>query len=779
MTATYKKQEYARMDTDLYVPVNAEIMSKVVVCVAWPYANGTIHLGHLAGSILPPDIFSRYNKLLGNEVLMVSGSDQHGTPITVTAEKEGTTPQAVADRFHEINKKAIEDMNIEYSLFTKTHTENHIRVTQDIFATLLEKGYLYTKESNQYYCPKCGKFLPDRYVEGICPQCGAERTRGDQCDSCGKTFEAGELKDAHCIQCGTAPEVRPTEHYFLRLSAFEKPLLEYLDSKTYWRPNVRSFTTNWLKDGLHDRAITRDMDWGVPVPVEGWDGKVIYVWFDAVIGYLSASIEYSQMIGKPDYWKEFWQDPSVRHYYFLGKDNIPFHSIIWPSILMGYGGLNLPYDIPANEYLMFKGGKLSKSRGGAIDIPSVLERFDADVVRYYLAAVMPDTHDSEFTWSDFETKANNELVSNLGNYWHRSLSFTKKNFGSIPQGDDAETAAVLSMIEPALKEYRECLDACDFKKAVKVLMQLSSEGNRYFAEKQPWSLIKTDKDACGKVMNTTLTLTKALAIMAWPFMPKAAETVWGYLGLEGTPKDAGIDDANVPVKAGTELAEPVPVFKKVEVPKEWKENAEEKKEPEKKPLPPVEGPFADFRKLDIRVAKIVWIDDHPEADKLYQMKVDVGEDEPRSIVAGLKAYYKKEEMLGRRVLCLANLKPRKLRGIMSQGMLLAADDETLGGSTVLLLTPSDDVPIGTRYGAGLDCRDSRIEYEDFAKVCLRVSRVSGGKLCFPDAPGIAVPDGCPERIAAVIDGSKAIPLGDGKTSVATVDREITDGANVR
>ena len=506
----------------------------------------------------------------------------------------------------------------------------------------------------------------------------------------------------------------------------------------------------------------------------GWatsaDGKVIYVWFDAVIGYLSASVEYSKIIGKPDYWKEFWQDPEVKHYYFLGKDNIPFHSIIWPSILMGYGGLNLPYDIPANEYLMFKGGKLSKSRGGAIDIPSVLEKFDADVIRYYLSAVMPDTHDSEFTWADFETKVNNELASNLGNYWHRSLSFTKKNFGTVPDESDKETKYILGLIEPALKEYKECLDSCDFKKAIKVVMQLSSEGNKYFADKQPWALIKTDKDACGKVMNATLTLTKALAIMTWPFMPKASETIWGYLGEKDSIKDAGLDSAMTPVQAGPELQEPVPVFKKVEVPKEPKKN---------KPLPPLEGPFADFRKLDIRVAQIVWIDDHPEADKLYQMKVDVGEDEPRSIVAGLKAFYKKDEMLNRRVLCLTNLKPRKLRGIMSQGMLLAADDEDIGGSTVLLLKPSNDVPIGTKINCGLENRDSKLEYEEFAKVVFKVSTVKDGKFNYNGGMDIALPEGAPDKVVAVLDGDRIMVLGDGKSCVGTVDKEITDGANVR
>ena len=756
-------------------------MSKVLVCVAWPYANGVIHLGHMAGSILPPDIFSRYNKLLGNEVMMVSGSDQFGTPITVSAEKEHVTPEVIAERYHEINKKAIEDMEIEFSLFTKTHTENHKEVVQDVFLKLLENGYLYVKESNQYYCPKCGKFLPDRYVEGKCPDCGAENVRGDQCDSCGKTFEAGDLKEAHCINCGTEPEVRATEHYFLKLSAFEEPLLEYLDKKDFWRPNVKTFTTNWLKDGLNDRAITRDMDWGVPVPVEGWENKVIYVWFDAVIGYLSASKEYSKIIGKPDYWEGFWKDPEVKNYYFLGKDNIPFHSIIWPSILMGYGGLNLPYDIPANEYLMFRGGKLSKSRGGAIDIPSVLKHFDADVLRYYLSAVMPDTHDSEFTWTDFETKVNNELASNLGNYWHRSLSFTFKNYGTVPEGNDTETGHILGYIEEALKEYKECLDACDFKKAIKVVMNLSSEGNKYFAEKAPWALIKTDKVACGHVMNATLTLTKALALMAWPFMPKASETVWDYLGIGCSMKDAGLDSAMEPMTVGIQLKEPVPVFKRIEVPKEWNDMPETKEAPKKKEeKKEITGPFADFRKLDIRVAQIVWIDDHPDADKLYQMKVDVGEDEPRSIVAGLKAYYKKDEMLNRKVLCLKNLKPRKLRGIKSEGMLLAADDEDLGGTTVLLLRPSEDVPNGTPIDSGLDNCESKIEYEDFAKVKLKVATIKDGKFNIDGGKDIDLPEGSPSRVVAIVDADGTIRvLSDGKGCVATVDREIMDGANVR
>jgi len=750
------------------------IMSKVFIGVAWPYANGTIHLGHLAGSLLPPDIFNRYNRMKGNEVMMVSGSDMHGTPITVTAEKERTTPEAIAEKFHAINKKAIEDMRIEFSLFTKTNTANHKEVVHDIFKKLLDKGLLYKKETMQYYCKKCSKFLPDRYVEGVCPKCGAENTRSDQCDSCGTTFETGDLKQPVCVHCRSEPQIRATEHFFLKLSAFRDDLLDYLKDKTYWRPNVETFTTNWLKDGLKDRPITRDMEWGIPLPVDGWKGKVIYVWFEAVIGYLSASKEYSQLIGRPELWKEFWTDRDVKHYYFHGKDNIPFHSIIWPSILMGYGSLNLPYDMPANEYLMFKGGKLSKSRGGAIDIPSVIQRFDPDVMRYYLSITMPDTHDSEFSWEEFQIKVNNELVSALGNYYHRSLSFTKKNFSSIPgtrNGD--ELKIVNEEIAKAMNEYDSYMAGCDFKKAMKAVMDLSRFGNRYFDSKKPWASVKENKEECGEAMNASLQIVKALTLMAWPFMPHSSERIWKFLGLEGGPLDCGLSGCTVPLPIGTELPEPVPVYTRVELPKE-EEAKEQKKEPAPAPAA-ASGPFADMRRADIRVAEILHAEEHPDAEKLFRLKIDAGEE--RQLVAGLRAYYRKEELIGRKILVVYNLKPAKLRGLMSQGMLLAADDEALGGTTVALLRPSKDVPNGTRFTCGLDINGNEIEYKDFQKVTIKVSSIKDGKFV---SEGIAIKEkGAPQRAAAVIDGKDAVLLSDGNGCYAVVDREIKDGANVR
>lgn len=749
-------------------------MSKIVVNVAWPYANGTIHLGHVAGSLLPADLFSRYNRLIGNEVLMVGGSDMHGTPITISAEKAGMTPEQYAEKYHQINKKAIEDMGIEYSLFNKTHCQTHIEITQKLFLDLRDHGYIYTKGTDQYYCPKCARFLPDRYVEGVCPKCGAEKTRSDQCDACGTTFETGDLLKPYCTLCGSEPEIRNTEHFFLKLSAFREPLLRYLEDKDYWRANVKAFTKNWLEDGLNDRAITRDMSWGIPIPVEGWDDKVIYVWFEAVIGYLSASVEYSRMIGKPDYWEAFWKDPEAKHYYFIGKDNIPFHSIIWPAILMGEGGLDLPYDIPANEYLMINGGKLSKSRsnGGAIDIPSVLSRYDADSVRFYLSINMPDTHDTEFTWDDLDTKINNDLVATLGNYYHRCLSFTKKNFGSIPAGETSpETVAE---IEKTLDEYRELISVCDFKRAIKAVMELARYGNRYFDSVKPWALIKEDRDACGAAMNEALRIVKALCVMMWPFLPRSSEKIWGYLGYDGSIESAGLDAALAPMKEGQELQEPVPVYKKIEAEKKEAVKVEEKQENKQNQQAPA-GPFADFRRIDIRVGTVVEVGDHPEAEKLYVLKVDLGEEQPRQIVTNIKPLYPREQMENRRLLIISNLKPAKFRGVKSEGMLMALDDEEQGGDALLLLKPSADVPNGTQIGCGLDISSSRIEVKHFEKVHIEVGKLIDGKVLGHDAPADA-----PAAMAYVIDGDERLPLGDGKGCYITVDNlDFKDGALVR
>ena len=749
-------------------------MSKIFIGVAWPYANGVIHLGHLAGSLLPPDIFNRYQRLQGHSVMMVSGSDQHGTPITVSAEKEGSTPDEVAERFHLINKQAIEDMGIEFSLFTKTHHENHQKVVHDIFHTLLGQDLLYIDKTSQYYCSSCKRFLPDRYVHGTCPKCQTPDTRGDQCDECGMTFEAGDLLDCHCVHCGAAPEIRETDHFFLRLSIFQEKLLGYLAEKDTWRSNVKSFTRNWLEGGLKDRAITRDMEWGVPVPVDGWNDKVIYVWFEAVIGYLSASKEFSALTGKLNLWRDYWQAPAVKHYYFLGKDNIPFHSIIWPAILMGCGGLNLPDEIPANEYLTFKGDKLSKSRGSSIDVPSVLSRFEPDLVRYYLSVNMPDHRDAEFSWEDFQAKVNNELVSTLGNYYHRVLSFTRKHFQNIPPlQDQSRLEEVRAEIERVRQEVEGHMDSFEFKKALRSVMELSGYGNRYFDSVKPWSLIKTDREQCGDVLHCNMEIVKALAIMSWPFLPFSAQSIWNFMGYRQEMIHVGWKGIDTSLPVGQVLLDPLPVFKKMEL--ELEESSA--------PVPvqtdiDATALFADFSRLDLRTGTVTSAEDHPDAEKLFILKVDIGEE--RQIVAGLKAYYSLDEILGRKVIVVSNLKPAKLRGVKSEGMLLAADDESLGGDNVLLLTPSMDVPNGTKVNSGFETKGSRIEYKDFQKAVMRVARYSTGLMNLEGRPEVDLPSsGVPEIIAVVLDGGKARPLQTEDGAYLTVDRHIADGACIR
>jgi len=406
---------------------------KIFIGAAWPYANGSLHLGHIAGCYLPADIFARYNRMKGNDVLMVSGSDEHGTPITITAEKEHTTPQVIVDRYNKEHTENMKQLGISFDLFTRTTTKNHENVVQDIFLTLYKKGFIYKKELESYYCPNCKRFLPDRYIEGTCPFCGNKNARGDQCDECGKLLDPQQLIDVRCKICGATPILKNTEHLFFALSKFEKPLLDWLKEKNYWKPSVLKFTQNWLKDGLHDRDITRDINWGVPIPLDGFEDKRIYVWFDAVIGYLSASKEWSQKINEPDKWQEWWLNDKAKHYYFLAKDNIPFHSIIWPSILMGYNEkLSLPYDIPANEYLRLGGEQFSKSKGLGIWVPEIIQKFDVESIRYYLSINMPEQKDANWMWEEFVARNNDELVGTYGNLIHRVMTFTYNNFQEIP-----------------------------------------------------------------------------------------------------------------------------------------------------------------------------------------------------------------------------------------------------------------------------------------------------------------------------------------------------------
>jgi len=509
---------------------------KILVSVAWPYANSPLHLGHLAGAYIPADIFARYNRLRGNDVLMVSGSDTHGTPITVTAEQQGITPQEVVERFHSSFLESFVGLGISFDLFTHTNTANHWAVTTDIFVRLLEKGYIYKETMRALYCPHCERFLADRYVEGTCPFCGFADARGDQCDACGKPLDALELINPRCKFSGHTPIVRETEHFFLDLSKFNEPLKQWATNKEYWRPSVRNFTLNLLQEGLRGRAITRDIEWGIPVPVPGYEDKRIYVWFDAVIGYLAASVEWSLIQGQDDAWHAWWDEGQpARSYYFIGKDNIFFHTLIWPAMLMGYGGLQLPYDVPANEYLTLEGRKISSSRNWAVWAPDYLSRYDPDPLRYYLTVHAPETSDSDFSWQEFLDRNNNELVGTWGNLAHRMLSFAYKNFdGQVPTPGEltAEDQAIIRRIEEAFEPIGALVAGVKLRNALSEVMGLAREANRYLDAAAPWLVLKSDRARSATATYVALRVIDSLKVLFAPFLPFSSQSLHEALGYE-------------------------------------------------------------------------------------------------------------------------------------------------------------------------------------------------------------------------------------------------------
>ncbi|MGF3554315.1 MAG: methionine--tRNA ligase [Thermoplasmatota archaeon] len=671
---------------------------KIYIGVAWPYANGSLHLGHMAGCYIPADIFARYNRMIGNDVLMVSGSDEHGTPITITAENEKTTPQKIVDKFNKEHTENMKQMCISFSLFTRTSTKNHEKVVQDIFLTLYKKNYIYKKSIEAFFCTNCNRFLPDRYIEGVCPYCKSDKARGDQCDECGKLLDPKELKLVKCKICGSIPQIRSSDHLFFALSKFEQKLIDWLKDKKHLKPSVLNFTENWLKNGLQDRAITRDIDWGIKVPIDGFEDKRIYVWFDAVIGYLSASMEWAQKIGKPDEWEKWWKDKTVLHYYFLAKDNIPFHTLIWPSILMAYDeNLNLPYDIPANEYLRLKGEQFSKSRGTAIWIPDVLSKFDVDAIRYYLSINMPENKDTEWSWEDFIAKNNDELVGTYGNFIHRVVTFTSKNFSQIPKlgNIDELDKKALTKINETLEEVGRFISNCSFKQGLRSAMNLAQFGNFYFDQKQPWNLIKNDKDACSTTLHICFKIINALAICMAPYLPVSSNKIWKILGYNDSVHDANWDSGLNEVNVGTPIEKPEPLFKKLEL-KDYLEQEDL------------------FSKLDLRVAKIIDVKDHPDADNLYLLLLDVGKLGKRIIVAGMKPYYSKDEIKGKSIVIVSNLKPAVIRGIKSNGMLLAAEDNK---GVCSLLNPGSSTPGSEVFIDSIPRKPvSVLEFEDFKKV---------------------------------------------------------------
>ena len=539
----------------------------VLVAVAWPYAQGPLHLGNIAGAYLPPDIFARYHRAIGNRVLMVSGSDVHGTPITVKAEAEGVTPAEIVDRYHPEFLGYWRDLGIEFDLFTTTGTDNHKRVVQDFFIRLLERGYLYRKTIEQFYDVEASRFLPDRYIEGTCPHCGYEHARGDQCDNCGRTLDPVDLIDPRSKLSGSAPELRETEHFYWKLSAFGEPLREWLDTREGWRPHVLNFAVGMVDEGLHDRAFTRDLDWGIPLPVDDLGpGKSIYVWWEAVMGYFSAAQEWAQLQGEPEAWKAWWEDPEAESYYFIGKDNVPFHAVYWPALLMGHGGLNLPTDVPANQFVTFGGEKTSKSLGIGKSVPWYLDRIEPDALRYALASNLPENNDTDLSDTEIVRRVNAELVATWGNLVNRAISMTHRYFGGqVPPAAEleADDEALLEGIDGVLSEVGALISEVRLRAGLVAAMAGAQEVNQYLSAKEPWKTAADDRERTGATLNVTLNAISGLAVALAPYLPFTSRRVLETLGLEVPAAGPRWDWTKV--EAGTQLGEPAPLYTKVEL----------------------------------------------------------------------------------------------------------------------------------------------------------------------------------------------------------------------
>ena len=540
----------------------------ILVAVGWPYANNHLHAGHLAGAYLPADIFARYQRMRGARVLMVSGSDSHGTPVTVRAEQEGTTPEAVFRRYHQSFLDTFEGFGISFDLFTSTDTPNHIEVTQDLFRRMLAQGDLYEADQELLYDTTAGRFLPDRYVEGICPKCAFEGARGDQCDNCGSTLDALELINPRSKLSDATPERRKSRHFFLRLTAFTERLTQWIEQSEHadWRPHVRNFTLGMLREGLIDRSITRDITWGVPIPLEGYESKRIYVWFEAVIGYLSATKEWNATNGTPEAWRDWWTDPKARTVYFIGKDNVPFHTVIWPAMLMADGGLNLPTDVPANQYLTMSGSKASKSRGGVVWLPDYLERYEPDPLRYSLAAAMPETNDADFTWAEYVRRNNDELVARWGNLVNRVLTITRRNFDErVPEAPSTlapESQALLDRVDAAFDSVGADYDRVQMRRALSGAMEVAQGANQYLDARAPWQAVKTDRDHAAETLYVALNAISGLVTLLNPVLPFTTQRAWEYLGHTGEVGAAGWQ--RTPVASGTVLPEPGPLYRKLD-----------------------------------------------------------------------------------------------------------------------------------------------------------------------------------------------------------------------
>jgi methionyl-tRNA synthetase len=667
-----------------------------LVTAALPYANGPVHIGHLAGVYVPADIYVRYLRLKGEEVLFICGSDEHGVPITIKARQEHVSPQVIVDKYHGIIKKSFEDFGISFSIYSRTTSKTHYKTASEFFRKLYDNGEFIEKSTRQYYDEEAKQFLADRYITGTCPHCGNEGAYGDQCEKCGTSLNATDLINPRSAISGNQPVLKDTLHWFLPLDKYEPFLREWiLEENKDWKPNVYGQCKSWLDAGLQPRAVSRDLDWGIPVPVEGAAGKVLYVWFDAPIGYISATRELT-----PD-WEIYWKSKDTRMIHFIGKDNIVFHCIIFPAMLKAEGSYNLPVNVPANEFLNLEGDKISTSRNWAVWLHEYLQDFPGqqDVLRYVLCSTMPETKDNDFTWKDFQARNNNELVAVLGNFVNRALVLTNKYFdGKVPaigqlSDFDKSTMAEIPKIKEAI-EYN--LENFRFREALKAFMDLARLGNKYLADTEPWKLIKTDKERTGTILNISLQITANLAILSEPFLPFTAEKTAGFLNLKNRSwKDGGRVDL---LETGHLLNEPSLLFSKVEdeaIEKQLQklETSKAKNLADKSTVKEQKEniSYDDFSKMDIRVGKILEAVKVPKTKKLMQLKIDTGID-IRTVVSGISEYFEPEAIIGKQICILANLEPREIKGIKSQGMILLAED---AGGKLVFVTPEAMVGNGS------------------------------------------------------------------------------------
>lgn len=645
--------------------------TKYLVTAALPYANNYLHIGHLAGAYLPSDIYVRFRKLNSDDVIFISGSDEHGTAIDMAAIQENVTPKEIIDRYHFSNKKALEDIGVEFDIFSRTSNEVHHKTAQEFFLNLYNKGILVQKTEKQLYSNKEKRFLADRFVIGTCPVCGHPDARGDECENCGSNLSPLELINPRSKITGDTPVVKDAVNFYIPLGTFQDKLSNWINSKKDWKQNVINYCKGWFKAGLKDRAITRDLDWGVKVPIAGYEDKVIYVWFEAPIGYISATKELFIERNEPEKWKDYWQNENTKLIHFIGKDNIVFHSIIFPAMLMAHGEFILPDNVPANEFLNIGGEKFSKSKGNGVLIKDIVRKFNPDIVRYTIASNLPENKDSEFTWKDLQSKNNNELAAILGNFINRTVVFAKTKFDNKIPERSGNGSEILDIIKNQSKVISDYYDSFKLREALTETMNIVRSANKYFNDTEPWKLVKEDKVKCAEVINDCLQICYSISVLIYPILPFTSVKILKILNTDKTDFIWNrIGDVNL--KSGADLGENEILFPQIED-KQIEEEISEVKNSDESIALSEDNVISidDFKKINLKVARILECEAVPKSKKLLKLKLKVGEIE-KQIVSGISEHYKPEELIGKLIVVVDNLKPSKLMGIDSHGMLLAA-----------------------------------------------------------------------------------------------------------